>query len=332
MKITNEFTVHTPIDQAWKLLTDLEAIAPCMPGAALTGVEDDTYKGKVKIKVGPVISEFAGTARFLEKSDTDYRASIDAKGRDARSAGNASAVVTAVLRPAGDSTTVSVDTDLKISGKLAQFGSGMIKEVSTKLLTQFVANLEAKLAAETVAAPAPDPAAPEAASDGAAPSAAAVETVPGTGASPAPVNGSAAASSVRTPAASPAPMASVASSGAPASNDSSVATASNDSSVATASNDSSGATASNGSSGATANAPSSARPVASSGPVASPASAATPSASAAPAARYSGLNAEEPEPIDLLSVAGRSIYKRLIPVGVVVVVVAAVIAWLIGRR
>ena len=71
MKITNEFTVHTPIEEAWKLLTDLEAIAPCMPGAQLTGVEGDTYKGKVKIKVGPVISEFAGTARFVEKSDTE---------------------------------------------------------------------------------------------------------------------------------------------------------------------------------------------------------------------------------------------------------------------
>ncbi len=145
MKIANEFTVHVPIEEAWKVLTDLEGIAPCLPGAQLTGVEGDVYQGKVKIKVGPVISEFAGTARFAEKDDDAYRAVIDAKGRDSRSAGNAAALITASLRPEGDSTVVTVDTDMKISGKLAQFGSGMIKEVSQKLLGQFVTALEAKI-------------------------------------------------------------------------------------------------------------------------------------------------------------------------------------------
>ncbi len=148
MKITNEFTVHTSIDRAWEVLTDLAGIAPCLPGAQLTGVEGDDYKGKVKVKVGPVISEFTGTARFTAKDGDAYRAVIDAKGRDPRSAGNAAAVVTAVLTPDGESTRVSVDTDLRITGKLAQFGSGMIKEVSAKLLTQFATNLEAKLAAD----------------------------------------------------------------------------------------------------------------------------------------------------------------------------------------
>ncbi|MEU8615194.1 SRPBCC family protein, partial [Actinoplanes sp. NPDC048791] len=132
MKITNEFTVPTPIERAWAVLTDLEGIAPCLPGAQLTGVDGDTYSGKVKVKVGPVVSDFAGTARFVEKDDTAHRAVIDAKGRDARSAGNATALVTAQLRADGDRTVVSVDTDLKISGKLAQFGSGMIKEVMTQ--------------------------------------------------------------------------------------------------------------------------------------------------------------------------------------------------------
>src|SRR4051794_7098703 len=157
MRITNEFTVHTPVERAWAVLTDLEGIAPCLPGAQLTGVEGDTYSGKVKVKVGPVVSDFAGTARFVEKDDEARRAVIDAKGRDSRSAGNASAVVTAQLRADGDRTLVTVDTELKISGKLAQFGSGMIKEVSGKLLGQFVTNLEAKLAAEepTAAAVAP---------------------------------------------------------------------------------------------------------------------------------------------------------------------------------
>jgi carbon monoxide dehydrogenase subunit G len=148
MKISNEFTVHTPIDRAWAVLTDLEGVAPCLPGAQLTGVDGDTYSGKVKVKVGPVVSDFAGTARFIEKDDQARRAVIDAKGRDSRSAGNAAAVVTAQLRADGDRTLVNVDTDLKISGKLAQFGSGMIKEVSGKLLGQFVTNLEAKLAAD----------------------------------------------------------------------------------------------------------------------------------------------------------------------------------------
>ena len=145
MKITNEFTVHTPLSSAWKVLTDLEGIAPCLPGAQLTGVDGDVYQGKVRIKVGPVISDFSGTARFVAKDDDAHRAVIDAKGRDSRAGGNASALITAQLRPDGDSTVVTVDTDLKISGKLAQFGSGMIKEVSSKLLGQFVEALEAKI-------------------------------------------------------------------------------------------------------------------------------------------------------------------------------------------
>jgi uncharacterized protein len=152
MKIDNEFTVGVPIERAWAVLTDLEGIAPCMPGAVLTGVEGDVYSGKVKVKVGPITSEYAGTAQFVEKDEASYRAVIDAKGRDVRGAGNAVAAITAQLRAEGDSTVVSVDTDLKISGKIAQFGSGMIKEVSTKLLGQFADCLEGKLAPEPVIA------------------------------------------------------------------------------------------------------------------------------------------------------------------------------------
>ena len=162
MKIDHEFTVGVPIEQAWAVLTDLEAIAPCMPGAQLTGVDGDVYSGKVKVKVGPVTSEYAGTAHFVEKDDTAYHAVIDAKGRDSRGAGNASAAITAQLRADGSRTVVSVDTDLKISGKIAQFGSGMIKEVSQKLLGQFVDCLEGKLAVSVAAAPAHAAAEPEA--------------------------------------------------------------------------------------------------------------------------------------------------------------------------
>ncbi len=149
MKIDNEFTVSVPVEQAWKALTDLEGVSLCLPGAQLTGVEGEVYSGKVRIKVGPVISEYAGTARFVEKDDAGYRAVIDAKGRDSRGAGNASALITAQLRADGGRTVVTVDTDLKISGKIAQMGGGMIKEVSEKLLGQFVECLEGKLVATT---------------------------------------------------------------------------------------------------------------------------------------------------------------------------------------
>jgi len=145
MKLDNEFTVGVPIGEAWEVLTDLEMIAPCMPGAQLTGVNDDVYTGKVKIKVGPVTAEYSGTARFSEKDVDTYRAVIDARGRDSRGNGNATAVISAQLLPEGERTRVTVTTDLTIAGRIAQFGSGMIKEVSAKLLGQFVECLEVRL-------------------------------------------------------------------------------------------------------------------------------------------------------------------------------------------
>ncbi|UXA07656.1 SRPBCC family protein [Mycobacterium sp. SMC-2] len=154
MKIANQFTVSAPIDQAWDVLCDLEQVIPLMPGAQLTGHELEDYSGKVKVKVGPVTSEFSGKVHFVEQDRGQYRAVIDAKGKETRGTGNAAATVTAQLQADGDKTSVSVDTDLKIVGKLAQFGSGMLQQVSEKLLGQFVESLEAKLAAESVAAPA----------------------------------------------------------------------------------------------------------------------------------------------------------------------------------
>jgi carbon monoxide dehydrogenase subunit G len=166
IKIDNEFTVSAPVEQAWAILTDLEGIAPCMPGAVLTGRDGDAFTGKVKIKVGPLTSEYAGVASFVQKDDATHHAVIDAKGKDSRGAGSANALITADLVAQGDRTLVTVSTDLKITGKIAQFGSGMIQEVSRKLLGQFVACLETKLAAPAsseeppavpppVAAPAP---------------------------------------------------------------------------------------------------------------------------------------------------------------------------------
>jgi uncharacterized protein len=157
MKIANEFTVTAPIAQAWELFNDLEQVIPLMPGAQMTGQEGDDTLGKVKIKVGPVTSEFNGKVHFVERDAEQYRAVIDAKGKESRGTGNAAATVTATLHADGDRTRVTVDTDLKIVGKLAQFGSGMLQQVSEKLLGQFVESLEAKLAADN----APVHAAPE---------------------------------------------------------------------------------------------------------------------------------------------------------------------------
>ena len=152
MKIANEFTVTAPIGRAWEFFNDLEQVIPLMPGATMTGQEGDDTLGKVKIKVGPVTSEFNGKVRFIEVDDEQYRAVIDAKGKESRGTGNAAATVTATLHPEGDRTRVTVDTDLKVVGKLAQFGSGMLQQVSEKLLGQFVESLEAKLAAENAPA------------------------------------------------------------------------------------------------------------------------------------------------------------------------------------
>ncbi len=168
MKIANQFTVSAPIDQAWDVLCDLEQVIPLMPGAQLTGHEGDDYLGKVKVKVGPVTSEFSGKVRFVEQDRDQHRAVIDAKGKESRGTGNAAATVTAQLHEDGERTSVTVDTDLKIVGKLAQFGSGMLQQVSEKLLGQFVESLEAELAAKntrSTEAPA-SPASPTSPRDG----------------------------------------------------------------------------------------------------------------------------------------------------------------------
>jgi carbon monoxide dehydrogenase subunit G len=119
----------------------------------MTGREGDDVLGKVKVKVGPVTSEFSGKVHFVEQDREQYRAVIDGRGKEARGTGNAAATVTAQLHPDGERTRVTVDTDLKIVGKLAQFGSGMLQQVSEKLLGQFVDSLEAKLGAENAPPP-----------------------------------------------------------------------------------------------------------------------------------------------------------------------------------
>lgn len=141
MELTNDFEVAVPVEQAWAVLTDVERIAPCLPGAQLQEVEGDEYRGIVKVKVGPITAQYKGAATFIEKDDTNHVAKLKADGRDTRGNGNANAVITATLVPAGEGTKVSVVTDLQITGKVAQFGRGVMADVSAKLLDQFVENL-----------------------------------------------------------------------------------------------------------------------------------------------------------------------------------------------
>ncbi len=142
MELSNEFVVTAPIEATWAVLTDLERIAPCLPGAQLDEVEGEEYRGTVKVKVGPITSQYKGTATFVSLDPVEHRAVLRATGRDTRGQGNATATVTAALSPEGDRTKVSVTTELDISGKVAQFGRGMLADISTKLLGQFVERLE----------------------------------------------------------------------------------------------------------------------------------------------------------------------------------------------
>ncbi|MCP5027503.1 MAG: SRPBCC family protein [Actinomycetia bacterium] len=170
MELNNEFEVERGIQETWEILTDVERIAPCLPGAQLQEIEGDEYRGVVKVKVGPITAQYKGAATFVEKDDTSHKAVLDAKGRDTRGQGNATAQITAQLTSLTDTRTkVEVNTDLTITGKVAQFGRGVMAEVSAKLLDQFVENLETTVLAEdgpAVAQEAPG-AEPEAGSNGA---------------------------------------------------------------------------------------------------------------------------------------------------------------------
>lgn len=142
MELTNDFTVSVPVDQAWAVLTDVERIAPCMPGAELQEIEGDEFRGIVKVKVGPITAQYKGKATFVSQDREAGEVVLKAEGRDTRGQGNASATITATLSPSGEGTAVSVLTDLTVTGKVAQFGRGVLADVSAKLITQFVECLE----------------------------------------------------------------------------------------------------------------------------------------------------------------------------------------------
>ena len=158
MEINNSFEVPLPPKEAWKVLLDIERIAPCMPGAELTGkVDNDTYNGKVAVKLGPVALSFAGQVKFTEIDEANHKARAKAQGKDSKGRGGANATVDFHLVPVAAGSQVIVKTDLNLSGAIAQYGraSGLIQDVAAQLIGQFASCLKSKLAASAPAASTP---------------------------------------------------------------------------------------------------------------------------------------------------------------------------------
>jgi len=173
-QIVNEFTVNRPIDEAWPIICDVERIAPCLPGAQLEEIEGEVYRGRVKVKLGAVTAQFKGEAKFVERDDEAHTAKLHGKGRDTGGRGNAEADIFAEAESLSPtSTRCTVTADLHITGKVAQFGRGIMGDVSKKLMDQFAANLNTMLDEQGVDHAATEPSEPaepaaDAAADGAA--------------------------------------------------------------------------------------------------------------------------------------------------------------------
>ena len=153
MELTHDFTVPAGVDDAWATFMDLERVGSCFPGATVTSVDESGFAGTVKVKLGPIALQYAGTGQFLERDDAAHRAVIEAKGKDKRGNGTAGATVTVQLAPSGQGTRIDVTTDLSVTGKPAQFGRGVMQDVSDKLLQQFVTCIEGQFAADVDTAP-----------------------------------------------------------------------------------------------------------------------------------------------------------------------------------
>ena len=167
MELVHDFTVPVPADEAWKLLVDVEKIAPCLPGAAVTSVDGDAFEGGMKIKLGPISMTFKGDGQLVEKDEAARRVVLKAKGRDAKGNGGAQATVSASLDEHDGVTDVHVLTDLNVTGKAAQFGGGVMKDVSNRMLGQFADNLSQLIQSGGAAGP-DDHASPSATSPNAA--------------------------------------------------------------------------------------------------------------------------------------------------------------------
>lgn len=151
MELLNEFEVALPVDQTWALLKDLEKVAPCLPGASITSVEGEDFHGVAKIKVGPITAQYKGIARFTELDEESHRAVLAVRGKDARGQGDVTATVTATLTPGDGVTRVQVKTDLALTGKVAQFGRGIVAGVSGALMKLFADRLRKMIEAEGIA-------------------------------------------------------------------------------------------------------------------------------------------------------------------------------------
>jgi uncharacterized protein len=146
LDLTHKFSVPTPVDETWAHFNDIASVAECFPGATVSSVEGDTFKGSCKVKLGPIALVYNGSGTFVEKDEAAHRFVVEAKGKDKRGNGTAGANVTVSMADAAGSTDVEVVTDLSVTGKPAQFGRGVMQDVSDKLLGQFVACLETRLA------------------------------------------------------------------------------------------------------------------------------------------------------------------------------------------
>ena len=197
MELTHSFTVPASPADTWEAFSDIASVAECFPGASVTSVEGDSFEGTCKVKLGPIALVYGGSGQFVERDEAAGRFVVEAKGKDKRGNGTAGAKVAATMTAAGPGTEVSVVTDLQITGKPAQFGRGVIQDVSDKLLQQFMVCLESKVGAPAAAAPE-----------------AAVEAAPAAAAAAAPPMGEAAAGAKAAEAAAPAPTAPVGAVGA----------------------------------------------------------------------------------------------------------------------
>jgi uncharacterized protein len=159
MELEHSFTVPVPADQAWDVLLDVERVAPCMPGATIDSVEGDEIKGRIKVKLGPVSMTYAGTAHITERDQDAGVVTLQASGKETRGAGTAAATIRSELHSQGGHTEVTVHTSLNVTGRPAQFGRGMMADVSAKLIGVFASNLAGMLA--TGNGSAPEPAVPE---------------------------------------------------------------------------------------------------------------------------------------------------------------------------
>lgn len=157
MELTHNFVVPADIESTWATFLDLERVGGCFPGATVTEASGDSFSGTVKVKLGPIALQYLGSGAFLEKDEAAKRAVIEAKGKDKRGNGTAGATVIMQLAPSEEGTRVDVTTELAITGKPAQFGRGVMQDVSDKLLQQFIACIEGQFA--DVAPPPQPPAA-----------------------------------------------------------------------------------------------------------------------------------------------------------------------------